>query len=152
MRIWLGPFLLAFAAQPALACDLVYPDGYVAPTREQLISRSEAAFVGHVVAYRLDDGTTIERDIDCPGPDSCWERRQAIVTAILAVDIDIRGMNGQKLFEDDRSADSGADCGNDYAEGTVYLVTGFGPTWLAAPPDEATVAAWQALPPVRVSR
>jgi hypothetical protein len=155
MRVRFALVVLLLAVPPAHACDLIYPEGYVAPTSEELISQSEAAFVGHVVGYRIDDGTIIEHDINCSGfegPDNCWELRQTIVTAILAVDVDIRGMNGQALFEDDRSADSGADCGNDYAQDTVYLVTGFGPTLLAALPDQTTVAAWRALPLVGIAR
>lgn len=147
---------IAFAAAPAVGCDIIYPANYVAPTNEQLISKSKAAFVGHVVGYRLDDGSTIEKDIDCEKLsfgedwDRCWEERGKIVSAILSVDVEIRGMNGMGLFEDDRSPEPGADCGNYYADNTVFLVTGFGPQPLDGMPTEITIENWRSLPEVRV--
>lgn len=147
--------ILAFVSVPATACDITYPADYVAPP-EELISQSEAAFVGHVVGYRLDDGSLIEKDVDCEALRSaddfkaCWEKRGTIVSAILSVDIDIRGMNGQQLFEDDRSAEPAADCGNYYADDTIFLVTGFGPQPLKELPSRAAIQKWQSLPAKRV--
>jgi hypothetical protein len=148
--VWPILICAAVAATPAAGCDLYYPPDYVAPTNEELISVSRAAFVGHVVGYRLNDGSVIDRDIECEANfqdfRSCWDKRDTIVSAILSVDIDVRGMGLRKLFEDDRSAEPGADCGNYYADDTVFLVTGFGPEPLAGMPSAATIEGWRSLP------
>jgi hypothetical protein len=147
--MWAFFTALALATVPAAGCDIFYPADYVPSTSEELISQSRAAFIGHVIAYRLDDGSTIPRDIDCSMDadfESCWDRRNTIVSAILSVDIDIRGMGGQLLFEDDRSAEPGADCGNYYADDTLFLVTGFGPDVLNEMPSKAMIESWRSLP------
>lgn len=137
---------------PAAACDLIYPDNYVAPTNEENISHSKQAFIGHVIGYRLNDGSVIKRDIVCDvgnismeERDRCWAKQDEMISAILSVDVDLRGMEGQKLFEDDKSSDPGADCGNYYADDAYFLVTAAGPEGLGEMPPDETIKRWKTL-------
>ncbi len=148
--------LLAFAVvvggtQACVACNLIYPEDYVPPTPAELVARSDVALVGRVVAYRFDDGSLLEHDITCEGLGNeafhaCWDQRVRIVTAILSVEFPIRGIGGQPLFEDVTSAEGGADCGNQYDEGELYLVTDYLATQLTEVPDAEEIALWRSLP------
>lgn len=151
---------LAAATAAGQACDIIYPENYVPPTVEQLVAGS-FAFIGRVVGYRFDDGSILEHDITCSDVSrddflACWDQRLRIVNAILSVEAPIRGIT-QPLFEDTTSAEGGADCGNEFGEGGLYLITdymggeivtaGHLATRLEALPSQEQLAAWRASPP-----
>jgi hypothetical protein len=162
VRTLLAAVVLAGGVQASRACDVYYPEDFVWPTPADLVRGSTFAFVGRVVGYRFDDGSILEQDITCEGVSGedffrCWDERQRIVNAILSVEEPIRGMGDQALFEDTTSAESGADCGNQYEDGGYYLVTDYAggivvvARYLATPlsgaPSEADLRSWRSLPP-----
>jgi hypothetical protein len=108
------------------------------------------AFVGKVVGLRTDSGEIIEQDYDCSSAEDfgrCFqELALSVNTAILSVDLPIRGVAQGTLLEADRSPDSGADCGQDYDVGAHYLWTDHGIMDLPDAPSAEEIAAWRAIP------
>jgi hypothetical protein len=159
LRVLVVLLTLGCLANSALACDLVYDPKYVEPTKDQLIEQSERAFVGRVVAFRRDDGKIQKHDVVCDHAGDfsgeefsrCWDKRLTLITAILQAEEPIRGFAKGELFEISRSADAGADCGNNFDEGTYYLVMvgaplHFIPDYFDTMPTADKLAHWRSLP------
>ena len=109
MRAVITVIIASLCAAPTLGCDLV--PGYTPPTLEELVTPSETAFLGTVVALRMSNGEITtdrppecgERDPDAPCWQGFWERLAAYhdktVNALVNVDDALRAAEENQWFE-----------------------------------------------------